>query len=469
MRRLMTAGAPQGAHRLAPTPASVGYPVTAATSDAPRRPTELPPPISRWHVFIRHPWLMPYNRLIVGLVALNVLAFGQLATGWRVVGHGIGLGALSNLVLANFALGLIIRTQDVINLLFRVATAVPKSWPIGLRWAAAKVYHFGGIHVGAFFSGTVWLTLYALAASQAASPVPAGLVAMVWVHVAILVAVSIVALPSLRARYHDVFERVARFGGWASLALFWVQTVSLLDVSARGLVGAALASPQVWVLLGLTFIVALPWLRLRRVPVHISTPSSHVALSRFDYGVTPFEGCSVELSRSPLLEWHAFATIVTPGTDGYRLAISRAGDWTGALVDDAPKSLWVKGIPTAGVGNVERCFERVVWVATGSGVGPCIPHLLAGRVPSRLVWSTRDPVATYGEELVGEILDAQPDAVIWNTQTQGKPDLAALAYRAYVEFDAEAVICISNKKLTWKLTHALESRGIPTFGAIWDS
>lgn len=44
-----------------------------------------------------------------------------------------------------------------------------------------------------------------------------------------------------------------------------------------------------------------------------------------------------------------------------------------------------------------------------------------------------------------------------------------LAYQAYVEFGAEAVICIANKKLTWRVVEAMEARGIPAYGAIWDS
>jgi hypothetical protein len=31
------------------------------------------------------------------------------------------------------------------------------------------------------------------------------------------------------------------------------------------------------------------------------------------------------------------------------------------------------------------------------------------------------------------------------------------------------VICISNKKTTWHLVEQLERRGIPAYGAIWDS
>ena len=47
--------------------------------------------------------------------------------------------------------------------------------------------------------------------------------------------------------------------------------------------------------------------------------------------------------------------------------------------------------------------------------------------------------------------------------------MVQLAYQALKEFDAEAVICISNKKLTWQVVSGMESRGIPAYGAIWDS
>jgi hypothetical protein len=90
-------------------------------------------------------------------------------------------------------------------------------------------------------------------------------------------------------------------------------------------------------------------------------------------------------------------------------------------------------------------------------------------VPARLVWSTRDPRATYGDALVEEILAAQPDADIWDTTALGKPDIVRLAYRAYEASGAEAVIVISNKSVTWKVVTAMESRGIPAYGAIWDS
>jgi hypothetical protein len=62
-------------------------------------------------------------------------------------------------------------------------------------------------------------------------------------------------------------------------------------------------------------------------------------------------------------------------------------------------------------------YRRVVYVVTGSGIGPLLGQILANRVPGRMVWSTRSPRATSGDALV----------------------------------------------------HDLERRGIPAFGPIWDS
>ncbi|KAA2252279.1 hypothetical protein F0L68_36545 [Solihabitans fulvus] len=354
----------------------------------------------------------------------------------------------STMVVANFTLAVLIRQQYVINLLFRLATAAPRHWPLRVRWTLGKVYHFGGLHVGAAACATAWFLVLA------ASTPPRFLT---WTIAVVLVAMMVFALPALRARHHDLFERTHRFAGWTVLVLFAVHSVSY-GSSAVG-----------WLLVVVVASVVLPWLRLRRVPVRIVRPSPHVAIVHFDYGVTPFAGSSTSVSRHPLLEWHSFANVPTPGQAGFRLTISRAGDWTGALVDDLPTHVWVKGIPTAGVGNIDKLFTKVVWVATGSGIGPCLPHLLSGDTPARLVWSTRHPRRTYGDALVDEILDAQPDPIVWDTDSHGKPDIVALAYHAYRESGAEAVICISNKKTTWQVVEELESRGIPAFGAIWDS
>jgi hypothetical protein len=402
---------------------------------------------------------MHYNRLVALVWAANLAAL------WHALSDGDGMTArsISYAAIANFTLAVVVRQQYVINALFWLATRAPTTWPLRVRWTLAKVYHFGGLHVGGTTAGTAWfLALLPVLATDGA---PGEVLAVSCVLAALLATMITTALPPLRARRHDLFERVHRFGGWSVLLLFWAQTVLVLRDRGEGLWSA----PETWALALVTFSVALPWLRLRKVRVDIERPSSHVVLARFDHGETPFAGSSTAISRSPLKEWHSFANVPAPGRTGFRLTISRAGDWTASFIDDRPPRVWVKGITTAGVANIETLFTKVIYVATGSGIGPCLPHLLAQQVPARLVWATRDPLRTYGEGLVAEIRAVQPDGLIWDTTEHGKPDLVPLAYAAYRDFGAEAVICISNKRTTWRVVHGLERRGIPAYGAIWDS
>ncbi|MFE9257850.1 hypothetical protein [Streptomyces sp. NPDC006879] len=435
-----------------PPPAAPRPPVPA-----PAVPEPLPAPTPLLRRMLKHPRLMHHNRLAALVLAANAVVLLRALPG------GIATHTISHAVLANFALAILIRQQYVINLLFRIATAAPTSWPLRIRWTLAKVYHFGGLHVGGALSGTLWFI--GLVTALTVRGAPADTLTVTYALVTLLVGIVSTALPRFRARFHDHFEKIHRFGGWAALALFWAHTLTAL----RDRQEPPATAPEVWVLALLTFSVALPWMRLRKVPVTLDRPSSHVAIARFDHGHTPFAGSSTAVSRRPLLEWHSFANVPTPGHSGFRLTISRAGDWTGAFIDDAPDHVWVKGITTAGVANIETLFTKVVYVATGSGIGPCLPHLLAAKVPARLVWATRSPRATYGDVLVDEILDAQPDALIWDTAEHGKPDMVRLAHAAHRDFGAEAVICISNKKLTWQVVHGLERLGIPAYGAIWDS
>jgi hypothetical protein len=212
----------------------------------------------------------------------------------------------------------------------------------------------------------------------------------------------------------------------------------------------------------------VPWLLLRRIPIEVNRPSSHVALVKAGKS-RPMAGSTRSIARHPFQQWHSFAVVPTPGAPGFRMAVSRAGDWTADFIDDPPSHIWIRGIATAGMANYGTVFRKVVYVVTGSGIGPVLAHVLAARVPHKLVWVTRDPVKTYGQDLVDEILTAQPDTLIWDTDAHGKPDMVKLAYSAYESSNAEAVICVSNKKVTWSVVHGMEQLGIPALGPIWDS
>jgi hypothetical protein len=402
--------------------------------------------------------LIHYHRLIVLVAAANIAWYAHAGGDWRIA-DGTALAAVADLMLVNLAAAVLIRQSYVLNAVFAVAGRVPAAWPLWIRWTVGKVNHIGGIHVGAALAGTVWLCAFTYVAT--AGSMRTSTLAIAYALAALAVLVTVCAAPPVRARAHNVFENTHRFGGWTATALFWALIVDL---------GAGLGSWQTWVLALVTVSIAAPWLRLRRVAVTVERPSSHAAIVSFDYGVTPTGPAAVGISRSPLREWHAFATVTTPGRTGYRLLVSRAGDWTSRFIDDPPSHLWVRGIPTsAPMAKVQAMYERVVFVVTGSGIGPALGQILSPSVPAKLVWSARSPRVTYGDDLVDEVEAAQPDAVIWDTTTHGKPDLVELAHDVCRDFGAEAVFVVSNKAGTWHVVNGMERRGIPAFGPIWDS
>jgi hypothetical protein len=435
----------------------------------------LPAKRALWRRLGTLPWFSHYNRLVALVLVLNgaALAHGLNAGQWW-TSSGIELETLAGLVVANLSMAILIRQQYVINLLFWLATRAPTHWPLMIRRSLAKVYHLGGLHSGGALAAIGWFVALLGSSGWHWIDGKGGVsTALLWVNaglLGVLLLVATMAHPWIRSRFHNGFERTHRFGGWTALALFWVSTLLFArDQNPQAPLQEVLAtSVPFWMLMVLTFSIALPWLRLRKVPVQLLRTSSHAVIARFGH-VTPFAGSSNAISLNPLLEWHSFANIPTPGQAGFRLIISRAGDWTGEFIEQMPTHVWVKGITTAGVAHIETLFKSVVYIATGSGIGPVLPHLLARQVPIHLVWSTRNPRKTYGDELVEEILKAEPDALIWDTDVLGKPDLVQLAYDAVQATGAEAVICISNQTLTQRVVEEMESRGIPAYGAIWDS
>ncbi|WP_299845013.1 hypothetical protein [uncultured Roseovarius sp.] len=423
-----------------------------------------------WRRITRHPAFMEYRRLafIVAAVNLFVFATGLRDGRWGADG-AYALAPIADMALINLSLGILIRQQRVVNALFWLATRVPVSWPLWIRWGAGKVFHFGGLHSGGTVAGTIWFAflLFAMGANRLNGAVlPSDLtLGLSAAMVALMVLMIVSAIGPIRARFHNAFEKIHRFAGWTVLGLFWAQTVSI----TRDMGGVLTETPAFWMLCLITLSIISPWLSLKKVDVEIVKPSDHAVLARFDYGDTPFPGSSNAISHTPFGEYHSFANIPAPGASGYRLAISRAGDWTGDFISSPPDKVWVKGITTSGVARIEVLFRRVVYVGTGSGIGPILPHLLAGEVPNRLIWSTRSPRKTYGDALVDEIEAHTEHPLIWDTDEEGKPNLSALALQAVRESGAEAVIVISNQKLTRKVVYDMESLGIPAYGAIWDS
>ena len=177
----------------------------------------------------------------------------------------------------------------------------------------------------------------------------------------------------------------------------------------------------------------------------------------------------IRITHNPLTEWHAFATIPEADGSSFSLIVSDAGDWTKKQIQEPSNSYWIRGIPITGVLRMAAVFRRVVIVTTGSGIGPCLSMLVSHPVPSRILWSTPNPLQTYGENIMEAVVKADPQAMIINTRASGRPDMVALTYHLYLESKAEAVFVISNPSLTRKVVYGMESRGIPAYGPIWDS
>ncbi|KAI8952021.1 acetyl-CoA synthetase-like protein [Xylaria longipes] len=427
----------------------------------------------RW---LRHRFFSLYRRFFSVIFFANLLAFALVW--WKSWDSGnLPLSQFPTAVAVNLLVAVAMRQEHVINFLFWLATRVPTWAPIAIRRQCARIYHIGGVHSGAAVSAVLWWLIFTIGATvnfargNREVHINTGTVVLSYLILALLLAIIGMAHPDVRVKFHDQFEWTHRFAGWGATALVWAHLVVAADSlkpRTQSLADALAHTPAVYLLALITLSIALPWLRLRRVAVRPEPLSKHAIRLHFDFE-TPIAGKAIRISDKPLREWHAFATIGRPGQKGFSIVVSNAGDWTRKTIDGQPQRLWTRGALASGVLTIAPLFKKVVLVATGSGIGPCLPVLLEGRVPARILWSTPHPRETFGDEIINDVLQADPKAIIWNTRTQGKPDLTAIAYQLLKESDAEAVCIISNKKVTQQVVYRLEARGVPAFGAIFDS
>ncbi|RMZ74524.1 non-ribosomal peptide synthetase [Pyrenophora seminiperda CCB06] len=438
-------------------------------------PDSLPPKHSyhglRW---LRHRAFILYRQFfsIVILANLGVAAF---LLNRKIRGED-SLSDLTMAFAANLVVAVLMRSEPVVNLLFTVFCSVPTFFPLAIRRHCARIFHIGGIHSGCAIAAIMWHFFFTIdACLDLAKPAHLRRLSLAPIVLAILALVILFIIggtshPEFRAKYHNAWEMTHRFGGWTVLILLWVLTfLAIKDLNhAVDASSAYVCSPGVWLLAVATAAIIFPWLHLRKVAVRSEVLSTHAVRLWFDY-TTPVVGTAVRLAERPLVDWHGFATITNANGKGFSLIVSRAGDFTGRTIERAPTHIYVRGIPTCGVLRIATLFKSVVLVATGSGIGPCLAVILAQKVPCRILWTAPNPEETFGKEIVESVKATDNHAVIWNTRTQGKPNMSLLAYQLWKESGAEAVCVISNKRFTTKIVYDMEARGIPAYGAIFDS
>ena len=428
---------------------------------------------------LRYNLLAVYQRLFSVVFIGNAIAFIIEVLLYR-HSHPFGppLGNLATAVAANVMGAIMIRQEYVINSLYNIFCWTPLWMPLRFRRVVAKLYHFGGVHSGCAVSATAWFILYsALVTKRYADgdfDEPA-VVAITYILLALFLALCVFAIPKLRIFSHNTFEAVHRFGGWAAVALFWVEILLVLHAESNipgteslGLL--VVQAPSFWFLLIITFFIILPWVRLRKVEAFPEVLSRHAVRIHFKYSYKNIGNViGLRITHNPMKEWHAFATIPDADGSSFSLIVSDNGDWTKKQIMEPAQSYWIRGIPVTGVLRMATVFRRIVLVTTGSGIGPCLSFLSSHPMPCRLLWSTPNPVQTYGEDVMRAVSKADPEAMIIDTRASGRPDVVALTYHLYLDTKAESVFVISNPYLTSKLVYGLESRGIPAYGPIWDS
>lgn len=426
---------------------------------------------------IRHNLITVYQRLFSIVFFANIIALVVLLFQHRNdQPSGPPLSSITNAAAANILGAILIRQEYVINGLYNICCWTPTSWPLRIRRIIAKLYHFGGVHSGCAVSAVAWYILYTVLVTRdyvTGSFSEPAILAITYILLILFLAICIFAIPKFRVLSHNTFEAVHRFAGWTSVGLFWVETLLVCNAQTKSPGSESLGiivikTPAFWLLLIITFFIILPWIRLRKVDAYPEILSNHAVRIRFKYmKVGPVLG--IRITHNPLKEWHAFATIPEADGSSFSLIVSDAGDWTRKQIQNPATKYWIRGVPITGVLRMAEVFKRVVLVTTGSGIGPCLSMLVSHPMPCRILWSTPNPLQTYGESIIEGVAKADPDALIINTRASGRPDMVALTYHLFLESKAEAVFVISNPALTRKVVYGMESRGIPAYGPIWDS
>ncbi|ESK89245.1 non-ribosomal peptide synthetase [Moniliophthora roreri MCA 2997] len=412
---------------------------------------------SRWLDLI---FLSYYRKIFTIIFSANLITFIIFVV--RNYGtpnaSGVGSAAFANLMVA-----LLFRQENFVNLVYEIVCSIM-------------------VVLGAGTAAVIWFIMYTAVVTKdyIARPNSASLASLITSYILVIMLCLILAgaWPRFRVLYHDYFEAMHRCAGWTALGTFWIHTIfaanefRVLEDPVRPLGFYLIQISNFWTLCVSTSCIIISWGRLRRHQVHPEVLSSHAIRLHFKYrNMKPFYG--LKMFTKPLLEWHAFATIPDEDANGkpddFSIIVSNAGDWTNETIRNPPNKLWIRGAPLYGLLYASKLFKRIVAVATGSGIGPMLSLFHADVTPCHILWSTPNPETTYGEKVVNAVIKVDPNARIWDTRTKARPDMVMETWKLVKESDAEAVFIISNPKVTRKVVFGMESRGIPAYGAIFNS
>ncbi|KAF3779764.1 hypothetical protein EJ110_NYTH40682 [Nymphaea thermarum] len=413
-----------------------------------------------------------YKRLFVVSLTINLVMLILAATGnFPYARNRAALFSVANI----FALTLC-RSEAFLRIVFWLAVKLlGRPWvPLCLKTATTSLLQsLGGIHSSCGVASIAWL-VYALVLSlKDRSNTSSATLGVAFTILVLLFLSALAAFPLVRHLHHNVFEGIHRFAGWTALALVWAfvfLTVSYQPSSNSYSFNSSklIKTQEFWFTLAITVLIILPWLTVKRVAVRVHAPTNHASIIKFSGGVKA--GILGRIARSPLSDWHAFG-IISDGKKEHMILAGAVGDFTRGLVSNPPTQLWVRGVHFAGLPYLVNMYNRVLLVATGSGLCPFLSFLLQrSQANVYLVWVAKGMEQNFGEEIMSMVNSYPKEKmIIHDTAVLGRPNVTELVLKAAAKWSPEVVIVTSNPEGSRDVVNTCKNAGVPAFGPIWDS
>ncbi|KAI4333880.1 hypothetical protein L6164_018635 [Bauhinia variegata] len=430
------------------------------------------PKDSRLSIILLDQGFTVYKYLFLACLSLNVIALALSAAGhFSYAKNRAVLFSIGNILALTLS-----RSEVVLRVVFWLAvkTLGRPCVPLRIKTATTSfLQSLGGIHSGCAISAIAWLVYSLVLTIKNKDRTSPEIIGVAFAILFLISFSSIAAFPLIRHLHHNVFERIHRFSGWMALILVWIFILLSLryDPSSKSYnlqLSKMVKKQEYWFTLAITILIIFPWLTIRKVAVSISAPSGHASIIKFEGGVEM--GLLGRISPSPLSEWHAFG-IISDGKKEHMMLAGAVGDFTKSLISNPPRHLWVRSMHFAGLPYLVNLYQRVVLVATGSGICVFLSFLLQP-CPSDvcLVWVAKDIELNYGKG-IKEMVSGYPKekVIVHDTAISGRPNVADMTVDAATKWNAQVVIVTSNPQGSRDVIRACNKANIPAFGPIWDS
>ena len=436
--------------------------------------TEPPKRKSRLSIILLDQGFTVYKGLFMVCITLNMLALALSALGHFPYGKSRAtLFSIGNILALTLC-----RSEAVLRLIYWFVVKTIGKPCVSLRIKTAItsfLQSVGGIHSGCGVSSIAWLvySLVLTIKNNDKSNSSPEILGVAFAILSLITLSSLAAFPIIRHLHHNVFERIHRFSGWLALMLLWLFILLTISYEPSSktyhlTILKMVKKQECWFTLAITILIMIPWLSIKKVQVSVTAPSNHASIIKFEGGVKA--GLLGRISPSPLSEWHAFG-IISDGKKDHMMLAGAVGDFTKSLVSSPPKHLWIRSVHFAGLPYLVNLYQKVLLVATGSGICVFLSYLLQNsKADVYLIWVAKDIEMNFGNE-IKEMVEKYPKdkIIVHDTTVSGRPNVAEMSVNAAINWNVEVVIVTSNPEGSRDVVRACNKAKIPAFGPIWDS